>query len=465
MFDFVPNLSLISTKGKPVPMNLSSSQVPVSKETYYTNRERYLQGTLKLNHDPFLNPTAEKEVQIKPEDSPFFSYFAETPYIVNAPYRKDDTLLLDKLKEPGTAVVYGEAGSGKTTLKYMLEWLCREIPERTLIVSYNLGKGEPLNPDINARWNKLAEAIAIDLFIQALEQFDTVRPDKDPAFIRAFGLYWQQHIPHFQRTIDVRLAQYRLDEARSKQKQADALKKQAARKRAPHTQATEPGVFVGVSGDISKWWWVWDRPGVRYTSLSPDMQLFLRDVLTVKDENAAKKSGRDAVIQGLELVNYLNYEQMFLVIDVVGATNEEDLDIEALLDFLVQLDTLGFPVEYKLFLPVAFETAVTRFFAAKGLTPPRFSAIIKWHNPEAFNKLISNRLQRASKWIRKLDTFMNPEVAAQFNNIIEEDGRTPRQLLQTISHLIDAHARRAAEHYEITPEDWEQMEQDWSGWG
>jgi hypothetical protein len=346
----------------------------------------------------------------------------------------------------------------------MLEWMCREIPEQTLVVSYNLGKGEPLNPDINARWNKLAEALAIDLFIQVLEQFDTLRPDKDPEFIRVFGLYWQQNIPHFQRTIDVRLARYHQDEAKAKIEQAAALKKRAAQKIVPHTQATEPGVFVGVSGDISKWWQVWDRPGVRYTSLSPDMQIFLREALSVRSGDAAKKTGQDAVVEGLKLANYLGYQQAFLLVDVVGATKKEDLDIEALLRFLVQLDALDFQVDYKLFLPAAFETAVSQFFAAKGLTPPRFSAIIKWHNPEAFNKLISNRLQRASKWIRKLDTFMNPEVAAQFKNMIEEDGRTPRQLLQTINYLIDAHARYDAGNYQIHIEDWKRMEQDWPNW-
>ncbi|MCZ7670705.1 MAG: hypothetical protein M5U34_27910 [Chloroflexi bacterium] len=80
----------------------------VETKKYKTNRDRYLQGILKLNHDPFLHPSAEQELQTKPEDPPFFSYFVETPY------QHGDGLLVDKLKAPGTAVVYGPSGSGKT---------------------------------------------------------------------------------------------------------------------------------------------------------------------------------------------------------------------------------------------------------------------------------------------------------------------------------------------------------------
>ncbi|MCZ7670703.1 MAG: hypothetical protein M5U34_27900 [Chloroflexi bacterium] len=61
---------------------------------------------------------------------------------------------------------------------------------------------------------------------------------------------------------------------------------------------------------------------------------------------------------------------MFLLVDVVGAMPEDVLDIESLLSFLSQLDSLPLSIEYKLFLPDTFETAVTRFFAANRLTPP-----------------------------------------------------------------------------------------------
>jgi hypothetical protein len=240
-----------------------------------------------------------------------------------------------------------------------------------------------------------------------------------------------------------------------------ALKRAVQREVKPHTQAKEPGVFVGVSADISKWWHVWDRPVVRYTSLSPDMRTFLREILTVKEESNEKETGQQAVAQGLALAKHLGYERVFLLVDVVGATSEDELDIDSLLSFLDPLGSLPLPVDYKLFLPETFETAVSRYFAANRLTPPQFSAIIKWDDPKAFNKLISNRLQRASKWIRKLDTFMNPEVAAQFKNIIEENGRTPRQVLQTISYLIDAHVRQNVDNYQITLDDWTRMQQDW----
>ncbi|MCZ7670704.1 MAG: hypothetical protein M5U34_27905 [Chloroflexi bacterium] len=145
----------------------------------------------------------------------------------------------------------------------------------------------------------MAEALAIDLFIQVLEQFNTLKPDRNPEFVRVFGLYWQQYIPNFKRTIDVSLARYRKEEAQAKKEEAVALERASQREVNPHTQAKEPGVFVGVSADISKWWQVWDRPVVRYTSLSPDMRAFLRDILSVKGDNNEKETGRCAVAQGL----------------------------------------------------------------------------------------------------------------------------------------------------------------------
>ncbi|VAW43440.1 hypothetical protein MNBD_CHLOROFLEXI01-2281, partial [hydrothermal vent metagenome] len=228
--------------------NRATSQASAAKTAVFTSRRaQYLLGTLRLEHDPFCAPTTELELQINPEDSPFFSYFIDPPYQPAGDLAEKS--LLDRLQAPQPSCVYGQVGTGKTAVKTMLDALCRAMPERTLTVSLGLGKGESLQLDEPLLWQRLTGALAIDLFVQVMEQFNSLQTVLDAATVQEIGRFWQQHIPQFRRT----------------------LRRELLRAEADVT-------------DLSTWWRVWDRPVVRYTPLTPERKAFIEALIAVEEE-------------------------------------------------------------------------------------------------------------------------------------------------------------------------------------
>jgi hypothetical protein len=384
-----------------------------------------LLGTLRLEHDPFCAPTAELELQINPEDSPFFSYFVEPPYQSSD---VTDQPLLDRLKEPQPSCVYGQRGSGKTAVKTMLAAECRALPEQTLVVSLGLGKGEPVQLDETHLWQRLTEALAIDLFVQVVEQFDSLQTALTPQTVAALGRFWQAHIPQFRRTLKRELLQVK-------------------------TEAT----------DISTWWRVWDRPVIRYTALTPARKAFIEAVLSQaggKQEKVGVTNGRSQFQQGLALAQKCRYERSYLLIDIPGGTHPSELDMTELLHFLLDLTDLSLPIYYKLFLPQTFQPDTEYVFVEENVTLELFTAVLNWNQPQAMQNLLTNRFRTAESWIQNLNTIIETAVVTKINNLLQQEAnQSPRFLLQTISRLIDSHANRAPDIFLITLEDWQRMVQ------
>ncbi|MCP4416087.1 MAG: hypothetical protein GY805_05670 [Chloroflexi bacterium] len=408
----------------------SASPLSTSVDTavFTSRRAQYLRETLRLEHDPFSAPTAELELQINPEDSPFFSYFVEPPY--QAAGETSAKPLLDKLQMPQPSCVYGQAGTGKTAVKYMLDALCRALPERTLTLSLGLGKGEAMQLDEPLLWQRLTEALAIDLFVQVMEQFNSLQTVLDAATVVGIGHFWQQHIPHFRRT----------------------LRRELLRAEAEAT-------------DVSAWWRVWDRPVVRYTPLTPERKSFIEALLQVKvaGETAVRISnGRSQFQQGLIWAKKCRYERLYLLIDVPGGTHPGELDMVKLLRFLFTLTDLSLPIYYKLFLPQTFQPDSEYVFAQENMTQEIFTAVLNWNQPQALQKLLANRFRTAGSWIENLNTIIEQPVVTQINKLLQKDThRSPRFLLQTISRLIDSHANHAPDIFLITLTDWQRMMSRW----
>lgn len=171
---------------------------PQYTETDANPRAIYLLQTLGLEHDPFAYATAELELQINSDDPPFLTYF------VDLPVAEGQGSLLEALQQPGHAMVYGEIGSGKTTLRYALEAQCRGLTQRVLVVSQEMGKGggEMAVPTLQT----FTQALATDLFVQTIERFDTL-PTPDAGLTMALSRFWQQNIPNFHRNLARHLRQ------------------------------------------------------------------------------------------------------------------------------------------------------------------------------------------------------------------------------------------------------------------
>ena len=395
---------------------------------FASRRAHYLLETLRLEHDPFYAPTAELELQINPEDSPFFSYF------VDPPHQSGEELvgqsLLDRLKAAQPSCVYGRRGTGKTAVKTMLEAECRALPEQTLIVSLGLGKGEPVQLDETLLWQRLTEALAIDLFVQVIEQFDQLQKVLKPTLVAELAHFWQAHIPQFRRT----------------------LKRELLR-------------TANEAADISTWWRVWDRPVIRYTPLTADRKTFIEAVLQQaggEQEALGLGNGRSYFQQGLKWAKKCRYERLYLLIDLPGGTQPNELDIAELLRFLFDLTDLSLPIYYKLFLPHSFQPDAEYLFVEENVTMELFTAVLNWNQPAAFQELLTNRFRTAESWIRNLNTIIEQPVVSEINQLLQqEENQSPRFLLQTISRLIDSHANRAPDLFRITLADWQRMVARW----
>jgi hypothetical protein len=391
-------------------------------------RHEYLFKTLGLGHDPFAFASAELELQVNSEDPPFLSYFVDLP--INA----SQGSLLEKLKQPGHAVIYGAAGSGKTALRYTLEAHCRALAERILVVSQPLGKGGPRTAVTPPALPAFIEALATDLFVQTLEQFDILPNLPDPELTIALSYFWHQHIPNFKRNVERHLRQ---------------------------------GQPTGATSGISLWWRTWKRLVVRYTPLTTARLQFLEKVLAI-EEGKADSANHQALQQGSQLAHRLGFRQIYYLIDVADTSQ---LNIPQLFQWLCEVTNWppllahATPISLKLFLPQRLKelSQEPRSQLPDLLLSPSFSAIIAWKDQKLLQALIANRFRSAGSWIRGFEVLASQEIAIELSNkLLETAQQSPRRMLQTVSQLINTHAERAPDDPTITAKDWQHMCASWS---
>lgn len=392
-------------------------------------RNQYLFQTLNLDHDPFAFASTELELPVNRDDPPFLTYF------VDLPVENSSVSLLENLKQPGHAVVYGAVGSGKTMLRYVLEAQCRGLSDRILVVSQPMGKGGPQTPDMPLSPSAFAESLATDLFVQTLEQFDSLLNPPDAELTEELSHYWHTNIPNFHRNLERHLAQ---------------------------------GKPVDAPTGISVWWRTWKRIVVRYTPLSTARMQFLTSVLTVGENRERAGSHNSAIQQGRHLAHRLGYKQIFYLIDVADTLQ---LNTTKLIEQLcaianwLPLTADVVPISLKLFLPERLKETLQAFPGASpaALISPSFSAIIQWNHPELLQALIANRFRSAGSWIQGIEVLASQEIAVALpNQLVKAANKSPRRLLQIVNQLIRAHVERDAGDPTITIDDWQAMRMSWA---
>ena len=395
-------------------------------------RDEYLFQTLGLDLDPFAFASTELELQVNRDDPPFLTYF------VDMPVEDSDLSLLENLKQPSHAVVYGAAGSGKTMLRYVLEAQCRGMAEHILIVSQPLGKGGPKTAVAPPSLSAFIEAFAIDLFVQTIEQFDSLPNPPDTQLITELSHFWHTYIPNFHRNVERHL-------------------RQGQPKDAPT--------------GISTWWRTWKRIVVRYTPLTAARVQFLTNVLAASEGD--KEWGKavaniNSLQQGTHLARQIGYKHIYYLIDVADTpqlnTTKLLTQLHEIEHWLPLVDD-EIPISLKLFLPEQLKEIVQAPSTQlpKALISPSFSAILSWKNPELLKALIGNRFRSAGSWIRGIEVLASQEVAVELPiKLIESAHDSPRRLLQIINDLIRVHANHAPDDPVFTATDWQEMSSSWA---
>lgn len=413
----------MNIQAAPSPINHSS---PTHLRATRSRREIYLLSTLGLNHDPFINPVAELELKIEPEDPPFFSYFVNVPNPNNP-----ETLLLDALNQKQHTFVYTKNGGGKTTLCMNLEALCRSTAGQTMVISHTIGKEGQAIPADALSWKSLSQSLAIDLFIHLSEQFNVIDQQALKENKQALYNFWSLLIPKFDHTL-----------ARIIQREQSSHK---------------TGLF---------WWLPWNRPVVRYTPLTPDMQTFWQEIAQLSSVTQPLEphiENEQLFLMGLNLAKVFGYQQVYLLIDAKGNEQRHENEVSLYLEALHGLLTLTtpLPLYLKNFLPLSWQEDVATLTEKHKtvLTCETVSAIMDWQDVTLLQTLIANRFRTAGSWIESLDTIASQELAGQLEQqIINSAFGSPRHLLQLISNLIDVHARRAPTERIITLADWQTVQ-------
>lgn len=399
----------------------------MEKKTGKTKRQRYIIETLKLKHDPFRWSTAELELQESPADPPFFSYFVPPPTDV------EGLTLPEDLRKPATAVIFGDPGSGKTTLRYALELLCRAVPDGTLVVSFPIGKHEP-SLETAVIWQELTQALATDLFVQLVEQFHILNKNLDDDLLFELSEFWQAAIPGY------------------------------GRKLLLHMEREKPNALSG----INVWWTTWQRVVTRYTPLSKDRQTFFNRLLSFTSETSSKPTPKtnELFLQGLTLAQKIGFTQLFYLIDVVSESKNQSSNLNeyltTILKFLNEKKT-PIPLYSKLFLSRSWQIYVNDLTASsQWLTQETLFALIEWNDPDVLQSIIANRFRSAGSWIRGFNAIASQDLSDRLDQLLIASAKqSPRRLLQLANTLINAHADRDSFDPIISVNDWETMRKHW----
>jgi len=402
-------------------------------------RTTYLR-TIGLALDPFATPVAEQELALSAyaligdETRPasdeqlsrpsFFAYY--TP-----PSIKEGQTLLQRLRQPLSAFIYGPPGAGKTALRLILEADIRSVPEHTLVVSYILSDDvrHALTPE--QHWNRLRRALAIDLFVQIVEQFNPLSPPPTPQQI--FVLRNQLALGgHALRRLVMRL----LDDP-------------------------EPKAFLG----LGMLWPAIDRTAVRYVSRSESLIALIKQSLPKDWFPTSTPIGPLALQESFQAARLWGFERIFLLIDGLDTRQRtKAYMMESVNPLLEEIETWQVQSVFpKFFLPIELQSAVQGRLSRVG-RDLHFSAIetkIRW-DEASLQSILIERFRAARSRRLGFDDLAGPGLEGKLDALILRAANgSPRRLLQIVSSLMDSHAVRDPYDLLINLSDWDRMRGSW----
>lgn len=358
---------------------------------------------------------------------PYFYEFFVAPPLHSEPALENVRLAL---RQPGTSLVFGRPGDGKTTLRLALEADCRRDPARTLAVSYALEEDFEQPLDLAEHRDRLAQALAVDLVVHIIERFNPLNPLPSVEQIALLGQQIQTGGASLRRLI-----QHVLEEP-------------------------EPDSIYGVSAH----WSIVRRPIVQRVAASPELLQLLRAAQLA----ASNEPPADALTAGLTALRHWGFERCLVLVDGVDThTRRRDAHfmlrlLEPLLVQLAVWETQN--LWFKFFLPLELAPSLEprRRALAAHLTYPFVTAIMGEWQLGDFQRLLANRFRAGGSRRVSWDDLTDDNFNGSLDQALARAAHgSPRRFLQLISALIDAHAVRAPLDRFINLTDWTRMRQQW----
>ena len=437
---------------------LAHEQTPTTQPPSDSPRRQFLRD-IGFKWDPFAQPTAEQEysfvdrdtLQVYPaiESPPLSPRPGDIPGVSAGNYYVDplynsrrEGSVFDELRAPGHALIYGAPGAGKSTLRLAVDADVRAFPDQTLVVTYEPGRAVESEIDEamevagsapaarraaerDAHLRLLAAALAVDLFIQIIEQFNYRQKPPTAAQNRAFCFVVRVIEPRLQPVLE------RLMRGEDKP-------------------------------DLWGFAWLWrrlDRPIVRPVARTPFMQAWFK-TLRRRQKRALEPtpdSAPELWQRALDAARLWNFTHVYLMLDGLD-THWRDADrMFGLLDPLLRLMPLFAEqsVSLKCFLPPELKTRVEAALPGYGVALVEVRAIeLKWQ-PERLRRMLGERFRAGGARRLGIADLMERDMREGIDDrLIEAAQGSPRRLLLILHELIEAHVARGRLEEPITRPEW-----------
>ncbi len=385
----------------------------------FHNRREYLEQ-LGLKYDPFRASVAEQDYKLSLENSrqiaEYYAYF----FSPTLQTQGGDSLSLLGLRQAQHMMIYGKAGDGKTALRLNLEAHCRNWPDKTLVANFPLGRQTDLPWKDNEYAAHLARHLALEAFIQILEQFASDQP-LDEHRRTALSLIVQWGGTGLNRLINTIVDQ------------------------------PQPSSFAG----IAAYWPLIGKNAVKYTTSWPVLIEELKRLIQAPN-TAVLADGWEGVTALWQAVQSWGYKHLILLVDGVDGRTQ---DAQKMLTWLTPLLDRGDVfmaqgIALKLFLPDELKPVIDSYLKRHPLQPAPINVKIRWSD-QAIEQVLIERFKAAGARIADLQQLAEPGFEDQLESrLFAEAGQSPRRALERFSALIDAHVINHRHKLELDEADW-----------
>ncbi len=397
---------------------------------------------LGFKWDPFVVPVTEQEFSLayapssvakhelnKVPESAVLSCFIPPQNSVHPTHP-----VLYDLRQPQPAFVFGQPGQGKTHLRLIFEAQCRGLEDPSLVVLYEIGPDFNQEMTIADHWLKLSRQLAIDLFIQIVERFQSGKHTVTDEQIKVLGEQIRVSGRPLQRLIERII-----------------------------TEPTPDG-----SMGLAHRWPSIGRLAVRHVTKSDELIHLLQLALTKSEEEEERPFGSawSQLLSGIEAAQIWGFQQIFVLVDNVDNWQHETEGMLRLVQPLVEetVTLQDYEVYCKFFLPEVLRSPLERIWHTNDYlrNTEAFFIALKWDQTE-LKKLLLARF-RASGSRRKGFTDLSTDDFTESldNLLIQQSQGSPRELLELASRLINETAvaiqtRKEEKVPAITPEIWQEV--------
>ena len=371
-----------------------------------------------------IPPLTEQDLAPQPDDIP--PVFPRAYYVDPLYNNRSEGSVFDELRAPGHALVYGEPGAGKTTLRLAVETYARAFANGTLVVTYEPGRAvegeveravaaaggddDAAAPDAHLRL--LAAALAVDLFIQIIEQFG-LRRDLPTARQNDALCYLITAIEPRLKAVLQRLM-----------------------------RGDDPTDLYGFA-------WLWrrlDRPVVRPVVRTPQMRDWFRALRQHgQSPGEALPDGAAMWQRALDTARLWGFGRVLVMLDGLDTYWRRPPDMLRLLDPLLRLlpRFAAQEVNLKAFLPRELETSVAQRLEAYGLAADEVRVIVLAWTDERLRALVLTRYRAARSRRLTLGDLVDKqdkEFHERIDDMLLESAQgNPRRLLLILHELVEAH--------------------------